>query len=193
MLEEVRADLENGYLPYLDSQNAKIKLPKHLHAFRENKTLHPLVSAHAYLGARGIVKALENGADIIVCGRVADAAPVVGASWWWHSWTETSYDQLAGGLIAGHIIECSAYVTGANFAGFERYDTKDLFDLPFGIAEIEHDGHCIITKHDNTTGFVTEDTVKCQLLYEIQGNVYLNSDVKAILDDVTVKKIGKNR
>ena len=81
---------------------------------------HPLVSANAYLGARAIVKGLEAGADIIICGRVADASPVIGAAWYWHGWSDESYDALAGGLVAGHLIECSAYVTGANFAGKRR-------------------------------------------------------------------------
>ena len=65
--------------------------------------------------------------------------------------------------------------------------------MVYGIAEIEADGTCVITKHDAKKGFVTEDTVKCQFLYELQGNVYLNSDVKAILDDVHVEQEGKNR
>ena len=96
-------------------------------------------------------------------------------------------------MIAGHLIECSAYVTGANFAGFDKYEPKALFDLPFPIAEVEQDGTAVITKHENTTGMVTEDTVRCQLLYEIQGNVYLNSDVKAYLDNVTVQELASNR
>jgi hypothetical protein len=70
---------------------------------------------------------------------------------------------------------------------------EDLYDITFGIAEIERDGTCVITKHDAKKGFVTEDTVKCQFLYELQGNIYLNSDVKAILDDVQVKTEGKDR
>lgn len=70
---------------------------------------------------------------------------------------------------------------------------EDLFDITFGIAEVEKDGTCVITKHDAKKGFVTEDTVKCQFLYELQGNIYLNSDVKAILDHVEVKADGKNR
>jgi hypothetical protein len=70
---------------------------------------------------------------------------------------------------------------------------EDLYDITFGIAEIERDGTCVITKHDAKKGFVTEDTVKCQFLYELQGNIYLNSDVKAILDDIQVKTEGKDR
>ena len=91
------------------------------------------------------------------------------------------------------MIECSGYVTGSNFAGFYEYPLEDLFDITFGIAEIEKDGTCVITKHDAKKGFVTEDTVKCQFLYELQGNIYLNSDVKAILDNVQVQAEGKNR
>lgn len=67
--------------------------------------------------------------------------------------------------------------------------------MTFGIAEVEKDGTCVITKHDAKNGFVTEDTVKAQFLYELQGNVYLNSDVKAVLDGVQVRaeEGGKNR
>ena len=65
--------------------------------------------------------------------------------------------------------------------------------MVYGIAEVERDGSCVVTKHDAKKGFVTEDTVKCQFLYELQGNIYLNSDVKAVLDDVQVKQEGKDR
>lgn len=84
-------------------------------------------------------------------------------------------------------------MTGANFAGFYEYPLDSLYDIVFGIAEVEADGSCVITKHEAGKGFVTEDTCKCQFLYELQGNVYLNSDVKAILDGVEVRKEGDNR
>lgn len=118
---------------------------------------------------------------------------VIGAAWYWHSWKDTDYDELAQALIAGHLIECSGYVTGSNFAGFYEYPLDELYDISFGIAEIEKDGGCVFTKHDGKNGFVSEDTVKCQFLYELQGNVYLNSDVKAILDGVQVEEVSKNR
>ncbi|KAK6008855.1 hypothetical protein QM012_000758 [Aureobasidium pullulans] len=193
VLDMIRKDLgQNGALVHLDSSNDSIKPAKHLHAYLDRET-HPLVSAHAYLGSRSIVKALEIGASIVICGRVADAAPVVGAARYWYKWSDTSYDELAGALIAGHLIECSAYVTGANLSGFEKYSPELLFDLPFGIAEVSQDGTCVITKHENTAGFVTENTVKSQLLYEIQGNYYLNSDVKAYLDQIIVEEVEPNR
>jgi hypothetical protein len=156
-------------------------------------TAKEVLAATAYIGARAIVKGLENGADIIICGRVADASPVIGAAWWWYGWKDTDYDRLAGAFLAGHIIECSAYASGSNFSGFNRFPLDTFIDSGFPIAEIENDGTCVITKHDGTGGFVTEETIKCQLLYEIQGNVYLNSDVKALLDDAEIKEVGKDR
>jgi hypothetical protein len=142
---------------------------------------------------RAIKRGLEEGADIIICGRVADASPVMAAAAWWHGWPDSAYDELAGSLIAGHLIECSTYVTGANFAGFDKYDIKDLLNLGLPIAEIDSNGECVITKHDALPGIVTEDTVKCQLLYELQGNIYLNSDAKADITHVQVKEESKNR
>lgn len=156
-------------------------------------TADEVLACTAYIGARAIVKGLENGADIIICGRVADASPIIGAAWWWFGWSDTDYDRLAGAFLAGHIIECSAYASGSNFSGFNRFPLETFIDSGYPIAEVEQDGSCVITKHEGTGGMVTEETIKCQLLYEIQGNVYLNSDVKAILDDVEIHQEGKDR
>lgn len=180
-------------LQHLDAGNQLVKPGPRTYAFAEADAPVPMVSAHAYLGARGIVDGLRRGADIVICGRVADASPVIAAAWFWHSWGEGDYDRLAGSLIAGHLIECSAYVTGGNFAGFDRCPMDTLVEPGFPIAEIEADGSCVITKHEGTGGLVDVDTVRCQFLYELQGNVYLNSDVSAILDDVVVEQAGKDR
>lgn len=156
-------------------------------------TADEVLACTAYIGARAIVKGLENGADIILCGRVADASPVIAAAWWWYGWSDTDYDRIAGAFLAGHVIECSAYASGSNFSGFNRFPLETFIDSGFPIAEIDRDGSCVITKHEGTGGMVTEETVKCQLLYEIQGNVYLNSDVKALLDDAKIEQVGKDR
>ncbi|TVY57310.1 hypothetical protein LCER1_G001365 [Lachnellula cervina] len=180
-------------------------LPQHFHDDVKNAALaktkeargdlkdSDILASNAYLGARAIVKGLENGADIVICGRVADASPVVAAAWWWHGWSDQDYNCLAGALIAGHLVECSAYVTGSNFSGFHRFALDTFVDVGFPVVEVADDGTCIITKHEGTNGMVTEDTVRCQLLYEIQGSSYLNSDVKAILDNVEVHQVGKDR
>lgn len=175
------------------------KLPSSFQDINDNNhkdakfTADEVLASTAYIGARAIVKGLENGADIIICGRVADAAPIMGAAWWWFGWSDTDYDRLAGAFLAGHIIECSAYASGSNFSGFNRFPLEIFIDSGYPIAEVEKDGSCVITKHEGTGGMVTEETIKCQLLYEIQGNVYLNSDVKAILDHVEIRQEGTDR
>ncbi|KAL4910150.1 hypothetical protein BDW74DRAFT_186330 [Aspergillus multicolor] len=183
-------------LQHLDSDNFSASPDSLTYVFlrgtADGKAI-PMVSAHAYLGARGIVHGLRNGADIMLCGRVADASPVIAAAWYWHDWAETDYDELAGALIAGHLIECSAYVTGGNFSGFDKYDLDDLVAPGFPIAEIDADGTSVITKHEGTKGMVTVDTVRCQFLYELQGTVYLNSDVNAYIGNVAVEEVGKDR
>ncbi|KAK2731945.1 hypothetical protein FQN57_003072 [Myotisia sp. PD_48] len=193
LLEEVRNGLATGSLTaHLDSDNKDIRLDDRALDLLDTVN-KPVVSANAYLGARAIVKGLQEGADIIICGRVADASPVIGAAWYWHSWIDTDYDRLAGALVAGHLIECSAYVTGSNFSGFTEFDLDNFIDLPFGIAEVDEDGSTIITKHLNTKGVVNVDVVKCQFLYELQGNIYLNSDVKANLNNIVIEAVGEDR
>lgn len=182
-------------LLHLDSGNPSVVPSDLTYAFLNTKDGNPvpMVSAHAYLGARGIVDGLRRGADIIICGRVSDASPVIAAAWFWHNWSETDYDNLAGSLIAGHLIECSAYVTGGNFAGFDKYPADNLISPGFPIAEIAADGSCTITKHTGTQGMVNVDTVRSQFLYELQGTTYLNSDVSAHIADVQVKDAGEDR
>lgn len=78
------------------------------------------VFSQCYLGGVGICEALKGGADIVICGRVSDASPVIGAAMWWHEWSRNDFDKLAHALIAGHLIECSAYITGGSFTGFKK-------------------------------------------------------------------------
>lgn len=181
-------------LPHFDSNNKRVKLTAENFLFaKEGSTPREIVSANAYLGAHSIYEAFVQGADIIICGRVSDASPVIACAWYWWSWTMDQYNELAGALIAGHLIECSTYVTGGNFAGFDAFDLEQLVDPGFPIAEIAGDGTFVVTKHPGTAGMVTVDTCRCQLIYELQGNVYLNSDVKAYLDNVEIQQVGDDR
>ena len=85
-----------------------------------------------------------------------------------HGWTPTSYDELAGAVVAGHVIECGTQATGGNFSGFLDLP-RDAAPLGFPIAEVAADGSCVITKHAGTGGTVSVDTVTAQLVYEIQS------------------------
>ncbi|KAF2671945.1 DUF1446-domain-containing protein [Microthyrium microscopicum] len=151
------------------------------------------VAAQCYLGGAGIAEAFKNGADIVICGRVADAAPTIGAAMWWHGWNrDTDFDQMAGSLVAGHLIECSSYVCGGYYSGF-----KTLFEgcenLGFPIAEIFPDGSVAIIKEPGTGGEISVGTVASQLLYEIQGPQYYGSDVVAVLEGIKMTQEGKDR
>ncbi|HSS25226.1 MAG TPA: acyclic terpene utilization AtuA family protein, partial [Mycobacterium sp.] len=152
---------------------------------------HQPLTANAYLGGFGIARALVNGADIVITGRVADASVVVGAAAWWWKWNPEDYDALAGAVAAGHVIECGAQATGGNFSGFRAI--ADLMEPGFPIAEIDADGSCVITKNAGTAGAVTPDTVTAQLLYEIGDPAYLNPDVTAHLDSATLTDLGDDR
>ncbi|KAK5173983.1 uncharacterized protein LTR77_001062 [Saxophila tyrrhenica] len=152
------------------------------------------VFAQCYLGGWAITKAFEAGADIVLCGRCADASPIVAAAAWWHGWQREDFDNLARALIAGHLIECSTYVTGGNFTGFiKQMDWSMIHDLGYPIAEISHDGDVVITKATGSGGLVSPATCKEQLLYEIQGKYYLNSDVTAVIERVSFEAMGPDR
>ena len=149
--------------------------------------------AQAYLGGLGIAKAFEKGASIVVCGRVSDASPVIGAAYWWHGWQRSDLDCLANAFVAGHLVECSTYVTGGNFTGFKRLQAKGWNDIGYPIAEIAKNGEVIITKQRGSGGEVSPDTCTSQLLYEIQGPWYFNSDVTAVLDGLWFQQLSTDR
>lgn len=149
------------------------------------------VSANAYLGAFGIAAALDAGADVVITGRVTDAALVVGPSIWRHGWGREDWNELAGAVVAGHIIECGAQATGGNYSFFG--DVPGLEYPGFPLVEMDADGSFVVTKHENTGGLVSVGTVTAQLLYEIAGPRYANPDVVARFDTITLADDGVNR
>jgi hypothetical protein len=149
------------------------------------------VSANAYLGGWGIATAMAGGADIVITGRVTDAALVVGAGAWWHDWSRTDFDALAGAVAAGHIIECGPQATGGNYSHLAEIADRRYPGSP--IAELAHDGSFVITKPDDTGGLVSPGTVIAQLLYEVGAPAYVNPDVVAHFDTLTVEQDGPDR
>ncbi|KAF0960266.1 acyclic terpene utilization AtuA family protein [Rhodococcus sp. T7] len=150
-----------------------------------------ILTANAYVGGWGIAAALREGADLVVCGRVTDASLVTGPAAWWHGWEATQWGELAGAVVAGHIIECGPQAVGGNFSGFT--EVPGTLRPGFPIAEIAADGSSAITKHAGHDGYVTTDTVTAQLLYEIQGPRYLNPDVTVHLEGVSVQQSEPDR
>ena len=156
----------------------------------KNSGYTPLTS-NVYLGAWGIKEALDNGADIVVCPRVTDAAVVIGPAAWKYNWDRNNYDALAGALAAGHIIECGCQATGGNYAFFK--EVLDFDNVGYPIAEIYEDGSFNITKHPGTGGLVSKGTVTAQLLYEISSPAYVNPDVIAHFDTLKIEEVEKDK
>jgi hypothetical protein len=150
-----------------------------------------LLAVNAYLGGWGIKTALDEGADIVITGRVADASLVTGPAAWWHGWDRGELDKIAGATAAAHIIECGPQATGGNFAGFTGIEDNTLPGFP--IAEVAGDGSVVITKRTGDGGAVTVDTVTAQLMYEVQGPRYLNPDVTWHTDTIELAQEGPDR
>ena len=198
IIKELNLDLKVAYIdgddlmPRLDelsSSGEKLKnIDKNNDLFSYEKK--PL-TANAYLGAWGIKEALDSGADVVICPRVTDAAVVIGPAAWKFNWSRNDYDQLAGALAAGHIIECGAQATGGNYSFFKEVPT--FKDIGYPIAEINQDGSFIITKHPNTGGLVSVGTVTAQLLYEIGSPAYVNPDVVSHFDTLKIEQEAEDR
>jgi hypothetical protein len=154
---------------------------------------HPgSLAAHAYLGGFGIAACLREGADVVVTGRVTDAALVTGPAAAHFGWRPGDHDRLAGAVVAGHVLECGTQATGGNYAFF-RDGARDLRRPGFPLAEIHDDGTAVITKHPGTGGFVDVGTVTAQLLYETAGARYAGPDATARLDTVRLTQDGPDR
>ena len=151
----------------------------------------PVVTANAYLPARPIADALAAGAQVVVTGRVTDAALVVGPALHAFGWQDDDLDAIAGAVVAGHVIECGAQCCGGNYAFFEEIPHRERIGFP--IAEMQADGSSVITKHADSGGAVTVGTVTAQLLYEIGGPRYLSPDAVARFDTIALTQEGPDR
>ncbi len=151
-----------------------------------------LLSANVYFGSKPIVEALQQGADIVITGRVTDTGLTLGPMIYEFDWSFDDYDKMAAGTIAGHIIECGAQVSGGNFTDWQKVD--DFSDIGFPIIEAKPNGDFYVTKHEGTGGLVSEMTVKEQLLYEIgDPTEYITPDCVADFTSVQLEQNEPNR
>lgn len=152
-----------------------------------------LLSANVYFGAKPVVDCLDAGADIVITGRVTDTGLTLAPMIYEFGWSYDSYNLMASGTIAGHILECGAQSSGGNFLG-DWENIPDMANIGFPIAEAYPDGTFVITKHLGTGGRVSVETVSEQLVYEI-GNPKTYITPECISDFTTVKleQVGPDR
>jgi hypothetical protein len=150
-----------------------------------------VVAANAYLGAWPVAEALADGAQIVVTGRVTDAALTLGPLVHEHGWAWDDWDRLAAGIVAGHVLECGAQATGGNVTDWQRVPP---LDVGYPIAEVAADGTFVVTKHPGTGGRVSRGTVTEQLLYEIgDPAAYKTPDVVTDFRGLDVVAAGPDR
>jgi hypothetical protein len=149
--------------------------------------------ASAYLGARPIVEALAQGADIVITGRVADASLFLAPLVFEHGWAWDDWDRLAAGILVGHLLECSGQSIGGNYSG-DWWALPHPWDLPYPIATVGGDGTAVISKPRGSGGRVSTDTLRHQLLYEVHDPArYLSPDVVADFTSARFEELGENR
>jgi hypothetical protein len=149
-------------------------------------------SANAYLGAFPIADALAQGAHIVICGRVTDPSLVLGPMIFEFGWSPSDYDKLAAGTVAGHIVECGAQCTGANYSNWREIEEYARIGYP--IIEAYSSGEFFITKHAGTGGKVSIETVASQLVYEMgDPKRYLTPDVIADFTTIKLEQAGIDR
>ena len=152
-----------------------------------------IASINAYLGAFPIAQALALGADIVITGRCVDSAVTLGACIDAFGWKPDEFDRLAGGSLAGHILECGPQATGGNFTDWHKA-AGSLADIGYPIAEVSADGSFVCTKPENTGGLVTVATVAEQTLYEIgDPQAYVLPDVVCDFSSIRIEQQGPNR
>jgi hypothetical protein len=153
-----------------------------------------IISANAYLGAGPVVEALQQGARVIITGRVADPALFMAPAMHAFGWSPTDYELLGKGTILGHLLECAGQITGGYFADPGFNDVPGITHLGFPLAEVNSDGTFVITKVPEAGGMVTTATCKQQLLYEVgDPTTYISPDVVADFSKVTLRQTGKDR
>lgn len=153
-----------------------------------------VIAANAYLGAEPIVRALSEGCEVVVTGRVTDSALALGPLMHHFGWAVDDWERIAAGVMIGHLLECGSQITGGYFSDPGFKDVADPANIGFPIAEVYQNGVAIITKPPGTGGVVSSATVKEQLLYEIHDPAcYLTPDVTLDLTNVHVEDEGNDR
>ena len=163
-----------------------------LDMFRGEPLPAKVLSANAYLGAIPVARALAEGADIVITGRGVDSAVTLGPLMHEFGWGPQDYDQLAGGSLAGHIIECGCQATGGLHTDWQ--DIPDWPNIGYPIIDCFADGSFELHKTPGTGGRILRAAVAEQLLYEIgDPGAYMLPDVCCDFRSVRMEQLSPER
>jgi len=152
-----------------------------------------VLSANAYIGSEPIVEALAKGANVVITGRSTDTALTMAPLRHEFGWSNESWDQLAAGIVAGHIIECGAQCSGGNCL-YDWRSIPDLANVGYPLVEASADGTFVVTKHPGTGGRISVPTVTEQLVYEMgDPRSYITPDVIADFTTIRLADDGQDR
>jgi hypothetical protein len=153
-----------------------------------------LVSANAYIGAQPIVDALQQGADVVIGGRIADPSLFLAPAIYGHGWAMDDWDLVAAGQMVGHLLECGTYVTGGNWVDPPYRTVPDLWNLGLPYAEVSADGSAVVSKAAGTGGAVSVENCKAEIIYEIgDPAAYMTPDVVLDFTNVRLEQVGPDR
>ena len=153
-----------------------------------------MASANAYLGADVVCRALDTGAQIVITGRVADPSLFLAPAMHHYGWRYDDWPRLASGTAAGHLLECSAQVSGGCFADPGKKEVPDLARLGFPFADVAADGRFWISKLADSGGRVDLATCKEQLLYEVHDPAeYITPDCVLDITEIELLQAGRDR
>ena len=157
-----------------------------------NEIKDQIVNANVYFGREPIMECLSQGADTVLTGRAADSAMFLAPLAYEFGWKSDDLDNLARGIMAGHLLECGGQGAGGNFQ-YDWRSVPDMDQLGFPIAELtEDDFH--ITKAPNCGGLISEQSCKEQFLYEVlDPSNYITPDVTVDVSHATLTQDGENR
>lgn len=195
----IEKGMMNLKIAYVEGDDMSHQLNQYMN-YQTMETKQPLsdidgeiLSANGYIGIEGILEALQNNADIVITGRVADPSLALAPLVYEFKWQIDDYEKLGKGTWIGHLLECAGQITGGYFADPGIKDVPELWNLGFPIIEVDETGDAIVTKLPHTGGIVTTQTVKEQTLYEIQDpQNYFTPDVIADFSHVEVKQLEKD-
>jgi hypothetical protein len=201
-LRKLGKELGLGELPCAvvlgDDVSELVRGMPELHLLESGEPLESILprmaSANAYLGADLIAEALGTGAEVVLTGRVGDPSLFLGCAMHHFGWAYAEWPMMAAGTLAGHLLECTASVSGGCFADPGKKEVEDLARLGYPLGEIASDGSVVITKLDRNGGRVDVATCTEQLIYEIHDPAeYITPDCVLDITGVRLEQVGRNR